>query len=168
MGFEVVDALAECWNVRLDRRRFHARIGQSNVAGKNVILLKPCTYMNNSGLSVSQAVNFYQVDPQHLMVVVDDMDLEPGRIRIRSGGSAGGHHGLEDIIARLGTDHFCSCSIGIGFDRRMDGATYVLSRPTPEERQLLDQAVVRSCQAIEYWLGYGLEKAMTYFNRSDG
>jgi len=167
MGFAVVDALASSWDVSLDHRRFHARFAQADVGGKDVILLKPMTYMNQSGLSVSQAVQYYKLDPERLMVVLDDMDLEPGRIRIRAGGSAGGHHGLQDIIARLGTDRFCRCRIGIGSSGQMDGADYVLSRPSPDERQLLDRAVERSCQAIQHWLEHGIEKTMTYFNRNE-
>lgn len=166
MGFAVVDALASNWHVKLDKRQFHARMAKADVSGKAVVLLKPMTYMNRSGTAVGPAVQHFGIAPERLMVVLDDMDLEPGRIRIRAGGSAGGHHGLEDIITCLGTDRFCRCRIGIGPAGLMEGADYVLSRPGPDEKAILEQAVERSCQAIEHWLEHGIQKTMTLFNRS--
>ena len=165
MGFVVVDALAEMWGVKATQRKFGARTATVDVAGKTVLLLKPWTYMNRSGERVATAVGFYKLSLEQVMVVMDDMALEPGQIRVRAQGSAGGHHGLEDIVLELATDRFARCRIGIGSCGMQDGATYVLGRPAPDERVRLNEAVRRSQEAVLYWLEYGIDKAMTEFNR---
>ena len=165
MGFAVVDALAAAWGVEVRQRKFGGRTATVEVAGKTIMLLKPWTYMNRSGQSVAAAVGFYRLPPEQVMVILDDMDLAPGRIRLRSQGSAGGHHGLEDVIRCLGTDRFARCRVGIGSKGRRDGADYVLGRPTAEEQALLDAAVQRSRDAVLCWLDHGIGKAMTQFNK---
>ena len=112
VGFAVVDALAETLGREGAQRKFGGKVATADVAGKTVLLLKPLTYMNRSGQSVATAVGFYKVPPEQVMVVLDDMDLEPGRIRLRAQGSPGGHHGLEDVIRCLGTDRFGPVSGG--------------------------------------------------------
>jgi len=165
MGFAVVDALAAAWGVEVRQRKFGGRTTTVEVAGRTIVLLKPWTYMNRSGQSVAAAAGFYRLPPEQVMVVLDDMDLAPGRIRLRSQGSAGGHHGLEDVIRCLGTNRFARCRVGIGSKGRQDGADYVLGRPTAEEQALLDAAVQRSRDAVLYWLDHGIGKAMTQFNK---
>ena len=165
MGFAVVDALAALWGVEVRQRKFGGKVATLEVAGKTVMLLEPWTYMNLSGQSVATAAGFYKVLPEQVMVVLDDMDLEPGRIRLRAQGSAGGHHGLEDVIRCLGTDRFARCRVGIGSKGRQDGADYVLGRPTAEEQALLEEAVRRSRDAVLCWLDHGIGKAMTQFNK---
>jgi peptidyl-tRNA hydrolase, PTH1 family len=165
VGFAVVDALAERLGVKVAQRKFGGKAATADVAGKTVLLLKPLTYMNRSGQSVATAVGFYKVPPEQVMVVLDDMALEPGRIRLRAQGSPGGHHGLEDVIRCLGTDGLARCRVGIGSRGRQDGADYVLGRPTAEEQALLDEAVKRSRDAVLYWLDHGIGKTMTQFNR---
>jgi PTH1 family peptidyl-tRNA hydrolase len=149
----------------VSQRKFGGKVATVDVAGKMVLLLKPLTYMNRSGQSVATAVGFYKVPPEQVMVVLDDMDLQPGRIRLRGQGSAGGHHGLEDVLLHLGTDRVARCRVGIGSRGRQDGADYVLGRPTDEEQALLDEAVQRSRDAVLYWLDQGIGKTMTQFNR---
>jgi len=167
MGFAVVDALAATWGAAAGQRKFGGKVATVDAAGKTVVLLKPWTYMNRSGQSVATAVGFYKLPLDRLMVVLDDMALDPGRIRLRGLGSAGGHHGLEDVILLLGTDRFARCRVGIGPAGQQDGADYVLGRPTPQERVLLDEAVRQSRDAVLCWLEHGLDRAMTEFNRGD-
>ena len=165
VGFAVIDALAGMWGVAVRQTKFGGKAATADAAGKTVLLLKPQTYMNRSGQSVATAAGFYKVPLEQVMAVLDDMDLEPGRIRLRAQGSPGGHHGLEDVIRCLGTDRFARCRIGIGSRGRQDGADYVLGRPTADELVLLDAAVQRSRDAIAYWLEHGIDKTMTEFNR---
>jgi len=165
VGFAVVDAIAEALGVKISQRKFGAKMATADATGKTVLLLKPLTYMNRSGHSVATAAGFYKLPLEHLMVVLDDMALEPGRIRLRGQGSAGGHHGLEDILLRLGTDRLARCRVGIGSAGLQDGADYVLDRPAPQEKALLEEAIRRSRDAILYWLEHGLDKTMTEYNR---
>jgi len=165
VGFAVVDALAETLGVKVSQRKFGGKVATADVAGKTVLLLKPLTYMNRSGHAVATAMGFYKLPLEQLMVVLDDMALEPGRIRLRGQGSAGGHHGLEDVLLHLGTDRVARCRVGIGPAGQQDGADYVLARPTTQERVLVDEAVQTSRDAILYWLEHGIGKTMTQFNR---
>jgi peptidyl-tRNA hydrolase, PTH1 family len=165
VGFAVIDALAERWGIKAWQGKFGGKAAVVDAAGRTVLLLKPWTYMNRSGDSVAVAMGFYKLPLDRLMVVLDDMALEPGRIRLRARGSAGGHHGLEDILLKLGTDQVARCRVGIGASRGRDGAGYVLSRPAAEEQTLLGSAVERSRDAILCWLECGMDRAMTDFNR---
>jgi PTH1 family peptidyl-tRNA hydrolase len=128
--------------------------------------MKPWKFMNRSGESVAAAVGFYKLDLGHLLVVVDDRALEPGMIRVRAGGSAGGHNGLADIIEKLGTDQFARCRVGIGPCPSAVAAEYVLGRPLPQERPRLNQAILRARDAVLYWLEWGVEKTMNEFNKT--
>jgi PTH1 family peptidyl-tRNA hydrolase len=137
------------------------------VADKKLILLKPWQFMNRSGEAVAGAVAFYKLPLGDLLIVLDDMALEPGRIRIRSRGSAGGHNGLEDIIAKLGTDRFARLRVGIGQSDRLDSVDYVLGEPTPRQRPLLAEAGQRAKDAVLCWINEGIEAAMNKFNRTE-
>ena len=123
--------------------------------------------MNRSGESVATAVGFYKLDVEDLLVITDDMDLEPGRIRVRATGSAGGHNGLADIIEKLGTNAFARCRIGIGPSGKEDAEDYVLNKPREAEKALLAKAIERSRQAALFWIEYGTENTMNKFNRFD-
>lgn len=166
LGFKVVEALDNALGIEVKQRKFSARIGEGFHAGMKVILMKPWKFMNRSGESVAAAVGFYKLDLRHLMVVLDDRALEPGVIRIRSKGSAGGHNGLADIIEKLGTDEFPRCRVGIGQCPGAEAVGYVLGRPEPQERPLLNQAILQARDAMLYWLRFGLDKTMTEFNRA--
>ena len=113
-GFRVIDALAETLGIEVRKRKFGARFGSSEFADAKLILLKPWQFMNRSGQAVATALGFYKLGANDLLVVTDDMALEPGRIRIRAKGSAGGHNGLADVIEKLSTESFARCRIGIG------------------------------------------------------
>ena len=165
MGFKVIDAIAAALDMDTGQRKFGARFGSGEFAGKKLILLKPWLFMNRSGQAVATAVGFYKLDVADLLVVTDDMDLEPGRIRIRARGSAGGHNGLADIIEKLGTDEFARCRIGIGRSGQQDAVDFVLDEPPRADRALLAEAVDRARDAVLCWIEHGIDKAMTMFNR---
>jgi len=166
-GFKVIDSLAEALEIEVRKRKFGARFGSGEFADKKLILLKPWQFMNRSGQAVATAAGFYKLDVGDLLVVTDDMDLEPGRIRIRAKGSAGGHNGLADIIEKLGTNEFARCRIGVGQSVREDAVVYVLNKPTEAEKPLLAGAIEKSRAAVLCWIEYGIEKTMNEFNRFD-
>jgi PTH1 family peptidyl-tRNA hydrolase len=120
--------------------------------------------MNRSGQAVATAAGFYKLDVGSLLVVTDDMDLEPGRIRIRARGSAGGHNGLADIIDKLGTNEFSRCRIGIGRSGEQEAEDYVLDKPTKAQKPLLAAGIERARDAVFCWIEYGIETAMNKFN----
>ena len=164
IGFDVVDALAETFGVKVDQKKFGACFGMTERNEKKLILLKPWQYMNNSGQAVATALGFYKLAPADLMVVLDDMALEPGRLRVRASGSAGGHNGLSDIIAKLGTSQFARCRVGIGRSPDRTDVDHVLGRPVGPEREVLEEAVGLARQAVLCWLDDGVDRAMTRFN----
>jgi PTH1 family peptidyl-tRNA hydrolase len=168
MGFLVIDSLSTSLDIEVRRRKFGARFGSGEYAGRKLILLKPWQFMNRSGQAVATAAGFYRLDPCDLLVITDDMDLEPGRIRVRAKGSAGGHNGLADIIAKLGTSDFARCRIGIGRSVEEDAVDHVLDKPSKEEQPLLEDAIKRAREAALCWVEFGTERTMNEFNRFDG
>jgi PTH1 family peptidyl-tRNA hydrolase len=166
IGFKVVDSLAEVLAIKLKRRKFGARFGTGEFAGQPLILLKPWQFMNQSGLPVITAMDFYKLSHSQLIVVSDDMALVPGRIRIRVKGSAGGHNGLADIIDKLGTDEFARCRVGIGPSTSESTVDYVLDRPTDKEKPLLNQAIEQARQAVLCWIKFGADDTMNTFNKA--
>ena len=144
-----------------------ALFGKGMIAGQKVIVAKPMTYMNLSGESVRELVNYYKVDPEsELIVVYDDISLAPGQIRIRKKGSAGGHNGIKNIIANLGTDHFMRVKVGVGEKpKNWDLADYVLSPFTKDERPLVNLAIEHAAKAIEQMLNGDVDAAMNEYNR---
>ncbi len=163
-GFKVIDSLAETLGIDVKKRKFGSRFGTGEFANNKLILLKPWQYMNRSGQAVATAAGFYKLNIEELMVITDDMDLEPGRIRLRAKGSAGGHNGLADIIEKLGTNDFSRCRVGIGRRIEADTVGYVLDRPAKDEKPLLATAIEQARNAILCWIEYGIEKAMNKFN----
>ena len=165
IGFRVMDLLAEALNIEVRKRKFGARFGLGEFAHKKLIVLKPWQFMNRSGQAVATAVGFYRLSVDNVFVVTDDMDLEPGRIRIRAKGSAGGHNGLADIIEKLGTNEFARCRVGIGRSHEQDAIGFVLDKPTETEKSLLDTAIERARDAVLCWIESGVETAMNQYNR---
>ena len=165
MGFMVVDSLAESLQVEVRKRKFGARFGSGEFADKKLILLKPWQFMNRSGQAVVTAAGFYRLGVGDLLVISDDLDLDPGRIRLRAKGSAGGHNGLADIAQKLGTTEFARCRVGIGRDERQESVSYVLDRPTKDQKPLLADAIERARDAVFCWIENGIETAMNEFNR---
>ena len=166
MGFLVGDLLAERHGIRIRRIRFRAFCGDRIIGGCRVLLVKPQTYMNLSGTSAQEAAAFYKLPPERVLVLADDIALPPGRIRIRQGGSAGGHNGLKNIIARLGTDRFPRVKIGVGAPPHpdYDQIDWVLGVPQGDDRVAIGQALERAADAVEAILRDGFDKAMTAYN----
>jgi PTH1 family peptidyl-tRNA hydrolase len=164
MGFRVIDSLSEALKMDVRKRKFSARFGMGEFSDKKLILLKPWQFMNRSGQAVATAAGFHKLALSDLLVATDDMSLAPGRIRIRARGSAGGHNGLADIVEKLGTNEFARLRIGIGDSGVEDAAAYVLTRPRPAERPLLERAIEMARDAIFCWIEYGIDKAMNEFN----
>ncbi len=165
-GFWVVDCLAKRWNISCSQKKFHSLVGETRAAGEKVLLVKPQTFMNRSGQGVAAAAEFFGVEGEDILVVVDDLDLPPGAIRLRPKGSAGGHNGIKDVIRHLGHQEFPRLRVGIGSaPERVDPADYVLTRPTDDERKLLDEAVERAADAAETWIESGIQRAMALYNR---
>ena len=167
VGFRAVDALAKEAGVKIDRAKFQALTAQATVGGVRVLLMKPQTYMNLSGVAVKQAADFYKVPPERVLVLFDDIDLDVGRLRIRRNGSAGGHNGIKSIISSLGSQEFPRIKIGVGAKPHPDYdlADWVLSRFTLAEQKLLDPAIEPAAEAVPVIFTQGIERASSQFNR---
>ena len=166
MGFDVIDRLVYKNNIPCSGSKFHAVYGTGMIGTQKVVLAKPLTYMNLSGTAVRELVDFYKIDPEsELIVISDDVDLEPGRIRIRKQGSAGGQNGLRHIVQCLGTQKFIRIRVGTG--GKPEGwelADWVLSRFTMDDRALVDDAIVRAADAVAAICTDGIDKAMNVYN----
>lgn len=166
MGFETVDILSRKTGIPVGTDKMRALMGTGFVGNEKVILVKPQTYMNLSGTAVAPIVKFYKADPAgQLIVVSDDIDLPAGHLRIRKSGSAGGHNGLKDLIACLGTQDFIRVRIGVG--RKPEGwdlADYVLSRFTPAEQRCIDEAEAAAAEAVLMIMKEGVDAAMNRYN----
>ncbi len=163
-GFRVIDLLAETLAIKIKKKKFGACFGQGEFADKNLILLKPWQFVNQSGQAVATAVGFYRLEISDLLVIIDDMAIAPGRLRLRTKGSAGGHNGLDDIIEKLGSKNVARLRIGIGRSNRQTDYDYVLDKPTGNKKTLLDEAIENAREAVICWIQYGIEAAMDKFN----
>jgi peptidyl-tRNA hydrolase, PTH1 family len=173
IGFEVVDALAKRLGFvsspsefdRTARSQFDGLALGGSAGQEKVLLLKPMTYMNLSGRSVQSAMAFHKLSPDDIMVVLDDLALPVGRLRIRSSGSSGGHNGLKDIERALGTSQYPRLRIGIDQPPTfIPGRDYVLQKFSAEQRKLLEPAIGRACGALVMWIDKGISPAMNQFN----
>lgn len=167
-GFMAVERMARRHGLTGPKAKFHAALLEGRIANHRVMLMQPTTFMNRSGLAVGEAARFFRLAPEDLIVVVDDTALPVGAIRLRAGGSSGGHNGLEDIRRSLGTDAYPRLRVGVGEpvvgDRRIRLTDYVLGPFTDEQRAAFEPALDRAADALESWLDHGIEKTMTQFN----
>ncbi len=164
IGFEVIDLLGRTLGIEIKKRKFGGRFGEVFFEGKKLILLKPQRFMNRSGQVVATVLGFYKLELPDLLVVTDDMALEPGTIRMRRKGSAGGHNGLADIIEKLGSEEFCRLRVGIGKAEQMNDIDYVLGRISEQQRPLLDGAVEKAKEAVLSWVNSDVDETMNRFN----
>lgn len=165
VGFEVIDRLADRYDIDVSERKHRAFCGKGMIEGQKVLLVKPQTFMNLSGESLRSVVDYYKVMPEELVVIYDDISLPPGQLRIRLKGSAGGHNGIKNIIAHLGTQEFPRIKVGVGAKPpRMDLKDYVLSRFSKGEQELMDKAFQEAAQAVAMMIGEGADRAMNHFN----
>jgi peptidyl-tRNA hydrolase, PTH1 family len=165
LGFEVVDRLARRHAIAIRTKKFRAVFGNGNIGGTPVLLSKPQTYMNRSGQSVGVMAGWHRIPPASVVVVHDDLDLEVGRLKLKSGGGHGGHNGLRDIQTALGGPDFQRVRIGIGHPEGAVGATdHVLTRFRPDEKEAVERAVARAADAVEMILDQGIEASMNTYN----
>ena len=166
LGFDVIDLVAERLGVRLDREKGQGLIAEASFAGEKLLLVKPLTYMNRSGDCLYALARNKVETPDQVLVVVDEIHLPLGRVRIRRGGSAGGHNGLKSVIERLGSPEFPRVRLGVGQERRdRDLADYVLAKFHPDEWPVVREVTALAADAVLCWMEYGVEQAMNQFNR---
>ncbi|HIX23947.1 MAG TPA: aminoacyl-tRNA hydrolase [Candidatus Lachnoclostridium avicola] len=165
-GFDAIDVLAGKLGADVKEKKHKGLCGKGMIAGEKVILLKPQTFMNLSGESVRAAADFYKIDAEHMIVLYDDIDLDVGKLRVRAKGSAGGHNGIKNIIAHMGTQEFPRVRIGVGAKPdRMDLADYVLGRFSQVERPVMEDAFEEAAEAAIAVVEDGIDAAMNRFNR---
>ena len=167
MGFLTLDLLAEKENIRIDRLKFKAVTAQATFGGARCLLMKPQTYMNLSGEAVREAAQFYKISPEKVLVIYDDVSIPVGKIRVRPSGSAGGHNGIKNIIAHLGTDKFPRVKVGVGGPgQEGDMIDWVIGNPSQAERKILQDSFERAIGAAESIIRNGgdCQKAMNLFN----
>ena len=167
IGFDVIDAIGEKYNIDINEKKSKGLCGSGYVEGQKVILVKPQTFMNLSGDCVALLMNFYKLDPEtELIVIFDDISLDPGNIRIRKKGSAGGHNGIKDIIAKTGSDRFSRIKIGVGAKPAdWDLADHVLSRFSKEDRVSVEDAIDEAVDALALMVQDRTDEAMNLYNR---
>lgn len=166
VGFMTGDALSKKLNVKIDRVKYKALIRQADLDGEPVLLMKPQTYMNLSGSAVKEAMDFYKIPLDHVVVVSDDVTLPVGKLRVRRSGSAGGHNGLKDIIAKCGGDGFPRVKIGVGEKPHpdYDMADWVLSSFRGDDAKAIDEATEKAADAVKTIVLKGVDKAMNLYN----
>lgn len=167
VGFDTIDVLAERYHISVDAKKHRALYGKGIIEGNKVILAKPQTYMNLSGESVRELIDFYKIDEtEELIVIYDDISLDPGQLRLRAKGSAGGHNGIKNIIAHLGGQEFKRVKVGVGEKPKgYDLADYVLSRFPKEEREKVDAALERAADAAVKIITDDMAAAMNEYNK---
>lgn len=166
-GFLFIDALAKAMGLAVSRLKFQSLNGDGELAGHRCLLLKPQTFMNNSGQAIRDAAAFYKIPPEHILVVYDDISLEPGVMRIRRKGSDGGHNGVKSILYHLESDQFPRIKLGVGKKPRPDYdlAAWVLSTLPDGERKQLDEAITHACDAAKLIVGGDIDRAMNLYSR---
>ena len=167
MGFDTIDVLVERHKIPQGGVKFNAMYGSGFIGGEKVIFMKPLSFMNLSGGPVQEMAAYFKIDPEsELIIIQDDIDLEPGQLRIRKKGSAGGHNGIKHIIQQLGTQTFVRIKVGVGAKPKgWDLADHVLGRCGSNERKLVEEAQERACKAVEMILANSVDAAMNQFNK---
>ncbi|MGN0135859.1 aminoacyl-tRNA hydrolase [Anaerotignum sp.] len=166
VGFRVIDKLAEKYDIEVNKFKNKALVGDGTMKGKRVLLVKPQTYMNLSGESVREIVNFYKIPQERFVVIFDDTSLPCGSVRIREKGSHGGHNGIRNIIDQMGTDEFNRIKVGIGEKPRgWDLADYVLAKFNPDDLPLMEEGMDKAVQGVELMLSRGIKEAANRVNQ---
>ena len=165
-GFLTLDYLSDILKVNINRSKFKALVAEGTIGDKRVLLMQPQTFMNNSGEAVIEAVNFYKIKPENVIVIFDDISLPVGKMRIRKNGSAGGHNGIKSIIAHLLTQDFPRVKIGVGEKphKEMDLADWVLSKFPQDEQKVLFEKFGDACEAVKLMVSGKTEEAMNKYN----
>ena len=165
MGFDTLNKIAEQYNIEINKKKFQGLYEIAIIEGKKVILVKPQTFMNLSGNCVKEIADFYKISPEEILVIYDDMDIEPGKIKIRKKGSSGGHNGVKSIIQMIGTEEFPRIRIGIGRPQhRGDEINHVIGKIPEEEIPKLNEGVKKAKEAVIEILKNGVDSAMNKLN----
>ena len=165
MGFDTINEIAKKNNINITKTKFKSLYETSIIQGEKVILLKPQTFMNLSGESVKEVVDFYNIEPEKVIVIYDDIDIEKGHIKIRKKGGAGSHNGMKSVVQELGTTDFARIRVGIGQPEfKSDMINYVIGKVPKEEQEILHQGVKKAAEAVEEILKNGIDIAMNKFN----
>ena len=165
IGFEVIDSLSEIYNIQVTKSKYKAFIGEGNIKGERIILMKPQTYMNLSGEAVRACMDFHKMQPAEVFVIFDDVSLDVGQLRLRKNGSAGGHNGIKSIIAHLGTQEFPRLKFGVGQKPAgWDLANYVLGRFSEDDLKIVGPKCKDAADATAMFVIEGIEKAMNQYN----
>lgn len=166
MGFNVINRLSEKYNIEVNKSKFKGLVGNGIIEGEKVIFLKPQTFMNLSGESVIEAMNFYKISSDELIIIYDDIDIEPGNIRIRKNGSAGTHNGMKSVISSINTDKFCRVRVGIGKPKEhIDMITHVIGHISEEEEKELEKGVQIAKDAVIEIVKNNVDSAMNKYNK---
>ena len=167
IGFDAVTAIADKYNLSINNKKFKGVYADGHIAGEKVLLVQPQTFMNLSGECVREVADFYKLNPDEIIIICDDINLDVGRLRIRKKGSAGGHNGLKNIIAHLGTEEFPRIRVGVGEKTEgWDLADYVLARFDKDSEPVIREALANAVGAVETWISEGIDAAMNRFNVS--
>ena len=164
MGFLVIDRIAEKSGINVNKLKFRALVGDGVISGRKVLLVKPQTYMNLSGESLREVVDYYGVEPEDVLVIYDDFDLETGALRIRKKGSAGSHNGMKSVISHLQSEDFPRIRIGIGRSGSLDWKDFVIGKVGRDEKKSIEDAVERAAEAVVCILEKGIDTAMNKYN----
>ena len=162
-GFRVIDAFADAAQVDIDKEQFHGVYGRLKFHGEDILLFKPLTMMNLSGTAVQEISHYFKIDISDIVVIYDDMAIEPGTIRLRLNGSSGGQKGMQNIIDNLGTEEIKRIRVGIG-EPQFDSIDWVLGKPSGEDKVKIDEAIDRATKAIREYLIHDFQNAMSKFN----
>jgi len=165
MGFNTINKIAEKYGIQMNKKKFDSLYGEGFIEKEKVILLKPQTYMNLSGKAMIQVINFYKIDLENVCVIYDDMDVNPGEIKIRKKGGPGSHNGMKSVIAELNSEEFARIRVGIGTPEfKGDMINYVIGAIPEEEQKILDEGTTKAKEAMISILKEGIDKAMNKFN----
>ena len=165
MGFNTINKIAEKYGIEMNKKKFDSLYGEGFIENEKVILLKPQTYMNLSGKAIIQVINFYKISLEDVCVIYDDMDVEPGEIKIRKKGGPGSHNGMKSVIAELNSEEFTRIRVGIGKPKfKDDSINYVIGAIPEEEKKVLDEGTTKAKEAMISILKEGIDRAMNKFN----
>lgn len=165
MGFDAINEVAEKNNINITKSKFKGLYETGIIQGKKVILLKPQTYMNLSGESIKEVVNFYNIEPKEIIVIYDDIDIEKGKIKLRKKGGAGSHNGMKSVVEELNTTDFARIRVGIGQPEfKSDMINYVIGKVPEDEQKILKEGTHKAAEAVEEILKNGIDIAMNKFN----
>lgn len=165
MGFSVINELSKNNNIQIDKSKFNGLYGMGTIKNEKVILLKPQTYMNLSGKSIKEVIEFYKIDTDKIIVIYDDLDIEEGIIKIRKKGGAGTHNGMKSVISELNTQEFSRIRVGIGSPKKqIDLADYVLEKVQKKDYEILQSGITNASKAVEDIISIGIDNTMNKYN----